>query len=63
MNQMMLSIVFAINYEVIPHKLHSGVRLETGGVAGTERKTALPPRPFSFLARNKLAFILAQAAT
>lgn len=46
MNQVMLSIVFTINYEVIPHKLHSGVRLETGGAAGTGRGTALPPSPF-----------------
>lgn len=39
MNHTMLSIVFAINfvsvYEVILHKLHSGVRFETSGAKGT----------------------------
>lgn len=39
MNHTIFSIVFAINfvavYEVIPHKLHSGVRFETSGAKGT----------------------------
>jgi len=46
MNQTMLSIVFAINYEVIPHKLHTDVRLETRGDPGEVRRYPLVPSPF-----------------
>lgn len=50
MNHAMFSIVFAINfvgvYEVIPHKLRSGVRFETSGAKGTSGcSLAGPPSP------------------
>lgn len=53
--------------QVISHKLRPGVRPETGGAGGGGRAVALFAGNslllFCFRARNKLAFILARAAT